>query len=293
MRVTNNSRLLSLMRNNAATAERLTKASKLASSGARVVAPSDDPVAYATSARRGSELATLTSRTSSARSAADELTISERALDSAGEILSEAKSIAVQGSNGALSATDRAALAQSVDGLREQLLELANTRGSKGFVFAGSATQTAPFDASATFVGNDTVMRVPITDGVAPRMNASGAKAFTAAGGRDVFADLAALSAALKADDIVGIRAGMDTIQGGYDQVVAVQVDAGLSIERLRSSADVMETAGLAISQSRSRDIGADDIAGLATGLVAASNAYGQSLDVTRRLLSLPSLATG
>lgn len=292
MRVTNNSRSLSMMRNNAASAERLIKASKLASSGARVVNPSDDPLAYASSVRRGSELATLASRTSSARSAADELTISERALDSATALLSEARSISVQGAS-AISPTDRSALAQSVDGLREQLLELANTRGSKGFVFGGSATQVAPFDPSATFVGNDTVMRVPITDGVAPRMNASGAKAFTTAGGRDVFADLAALATALRADDLVGIRAGIDTIQTGYDQVVAVQVEAGLSIERLRSSADVMETASLTISQSRSRDVGADDIAGLATGLAAASNAYAQSLDVTRRLLSLPSLATG
>jgi flagellar hook-associated protein 3 FlgL len=293
MRVTNNSRLLSMMRNNAATAERLTKASRLASSGARVVAPSDDPVAYAKSVRLGSELATLTSRMGTARSAADELTISERALDSATDLLGEAKSLAVQGANGSLSATDRNALAQSVDGLREQLLQLSNTRGSQGFVFAGSATLTAPFNAGGVFVGNDAVLRVPITDGVTPRMNASGAKAFTVAGGRDVFADLAALSTALKANDLPGIQTAMDTIQAGYDQVVAVQVEAGLSIERLRSSADVMESASLAMAQSRARDIGGDDFAGLATELAEASNAYEQSLSVTRRLLTLPSLANG
>jgi flagellar hook-associated protein 3 FlgL len=293
MRVTNNSRLLSAIRNNAASTTRLTKASRLASSGARVVAPSDDPVAYAKSIRLGSELATLASRSSAARSAADELSIGERALDAVTELLGEAKSLAVQGANGALSPTDRKALAQSVDGMREQLLQLANTRGSQGFVFAGSATKVPPFDASATFVGNDDTMRVPISDGIAPRMNISGAKAFTVAGGRDLFADLAALSTALKTDDLAGIRTGMDTIQAGYDQVVAAQVDAGLSIERLQSSADVMETSSLTIDMSRSRDLGADDYAGLATELAAAGNAYEQSLTVTRRLLSLPSLATG
>lgn len=108
-----------------------------------------------------------------------------------------------------------------------------------------------------------------------------------------MFADLDALSIALTTDDLVGIRAGIDAIQSGYDQVVAAQVDSGLAIERLRSSADVLDNSVLAVGQSRSREIGADDIAGLATGLVAASNAYAQSLDVTRRLLALPSLSTG
>lgn len=293
MRVTDSTRLLSLLRTNSAAAQRLTKASRLASSGARVIAPSDDPVAYATSTRRGSTMATLSSRMRTARAAADELMISERALDSASELLSEAKSLAVQGSNEALSPADRLALAQRVTGVREQLLELSNTRGTNGYVFGGSRTDTAPFDAAGGFVGNDAVLRVPVTDGVAPRMNASGAKAFTAAGGRDVFTDLADLATALSTNNVGNIRQGIASIQSGYDQVVAVQVDAGLSIERLRSSADVMDQASLSIGQSRSRDIGAEDMAGLATELASATSAYSQSLEVTRRLLALPSLASG
>ncbi len=176
-------------------------------------------------------------------------------------------------------------------GLREQLLDIANTRGSGGFVFAGSRTDTAPFDAAGTFVGNDGVMRVPVSDGVTPRMNVSGAKAFTLSGGTDVFAELAGLATALTANNLVGIRASIGTVQQGYDQVVAVQVDAGLSIERLRSSADVIDQASLAVAQARTRDVGADDLAGVATELSAAGSAYSQSLTVTKMLLSLPSLA--
>ena len=212
-------------------------------------------------------------------------------MNSATDLLAQARSLAVQGANDALSPTDRAALATSVDGIREQLLGLANTRGAQGYVFGGSRTDTPPFDATGAFVGNDTVLRVPVTDGVGVKKNVSGAKAFTAAGGIDVFTQLAALSTALTTNNVAGVRTGIDDMQTGYDQAVAVQVDAGLSMERLRSSADVLDTASLAVSQANSRDIGADDLAGLATELAAASNSYTQSLDVTKKLLSIPSLA--
>lgn len=291
MRVTDNARLLAVLRSNALTTGRLTTASRRASAGARVTKPSDDPVAYTTSVRRGSTIANIASRSRTARAAADELAVAEGALDSATELVAQAKSFAVQGANGTLSPSDRNALALQVAGVREQLLDLANTRGASGFVFAGSRTDTAPFDAAGTFTGNDTVMRVPVSDGVTPRMNVSGAKAFTTAGGSDVFADLAALATALSTNDLVGIRAAIGTMQKGYDQLVSVQVDAGLSIERLHSAADVIDTASLAIGQARARDVGADDLAGLATDLSAAGTSYSQSLTVTKLLLSLPSLA--
>jgi flagellar hook-associated protein 3 FlgL len=291
MRVTDNTRLLEVLRNNASSASRLTTASRKASAGAKILSPSDDPIGYGTSVRRGSTVTNLGSRTRVARSAADDLSITERALDSATELLNEAKALAVQGANEALSPVDRGALSLRVIGIREQLLELANTRSAGGYVFGGSKTDTPAFDASGAFLGNDTTLRIPVTDGVAPKRNVSGANAFTAAGGTDVFAELTALSTALGASDLTGIRNGIDTIQRGYDQVVAVQIDAGLSMERLRSSADVLETASLAVQQSRNRDVGADDLAGLASELNAASSSYNQSLAVTKRLLSLPSLA--
>lgn len=291
MRVTDNARLLGVLRNNAISTNRLTTASRRASAGARVSKPSDDPVAYTTSVRRGSTIANMVSRSRTARAAADELTVAEGALDSATELLAQAKSLAVQGANETLSANDRGALALQVAGVRDQLLDLANTRGAGGYVFAGSRTDTAPFDITGTFSGNDGVMRVPVSDGVAPRMNVSGAKAFTIAGGTDVFAELSALTTALSTNDLVGIRSAIGTVQKSYEQVVSVQVDSGLAIERLHSAADVIDTASLAVGQARARDVGADDLAGLATELSAASNSYSQSLTVTKTLLSLPSLA--
>ena len=293
MRVTDNVRLLTMMRSGQVSSSRLNAASAQAASGAKVNKPSDDPVAYATVVRRDADIASVQSRSMVARNAADGITIAENTLDSASTVLETAMNLAVQGANESLSPSDRNAIALQVKGLRDQLISLANTKGDNGYMFGGTKTDTQPFDSTtAAFAGNDGATKVAVTDGVAPRGNVSGARAFTAVGGRDVFADLSALQTSLETGDVSGIRGSIDNIRAGHEQIVGVQVEAGLSIERLQSAADVLDASAVSLSSTRSRAVGADDPAALFTNMSAASTAYQQSLEVTRRLLSLPSLAT-
>lgn len=291
MRVTDGMHMLIAMRSNAAAASRLDKAARAASAGARVLAPSDDPVAYAALVRRGATIATADARAQVARGAADELGIAERALDSAAELVDEARSLAVQGSNEALSAVDRGFLAVRVRALREQLIEVGNTRGTNGYLFGGTRTDAPPFDPAGTFVGNDVERRVPLSDDVAPRANPSGARAFTAAGGRDVLADLDALATALETDDVAGVRTAIDLTREAHAQIVAVQVEVGLGMDRFRIGADLLDDARLSVETGYARDSGATEAPSILTELAASSSAYEQSLEVTRRLLSLSSLA--
>jgi flagellar hook-associated protein 3 FlgL len=292
MRVTDGMKLISVARTNNASAARVAEATRRASAGARVLAPSDDPVAYASIVRRTATLEGLQGRVKLGRAAADELSLAERALDDASNLVSEAKSLAVQGANETMSPTDRALLADRVRAIRESVIELGNTRGTRGYAFAGTRTDQPPFDLAGAFTGNDAAIRVPISGGVAPRANASGARAFTAAGGRDVLADLEDLAVALDANNVVDIRASIDVIQTGHDQVVAAQVDVGLSMDRFRVVADLNEESGMTIANAIAGDRGSEDIAELITELTAASATYEQSLTVTRRLLALPGLAS-
>ena len=76
-------------------------------------------------------------------------------------------SLAVQGANESLSPSDRNAIALQVKGLRDQLISLANTKGDTGYLFAGTKTDTQPFDpTTGAFLGNDGATKVAITDGV-------------------------------------------------------------------------------------------------------------------------------
>mgnify|MGYP000872397269 CR=1 FL=1 len=291
MRVTDNMRLYYANRENARIGERLANASRVAATGQRVTKPSDDPVAYAANIRRTADAARLSTHSKTAQSVADDLSVAERALDSAGELITSARSLALQGATESLDASDRLLLSKQVIALREQLLGVANSRGALGFLFGGTKTSTPPFDANGVFVGNDSVIRAPVTDSVDPPANASGAKAFTVAGGRDVFADLSQLSTALANNDVPAIQSMLDKLETGRQQITNVQVDTGLGIERLRSVADVLDQSVVAINSAGARDVGADDPASLYMELQNTQAAYQRSLSVTQRLLSLTTVS--
>lgn len=291
MRVTDASRMIVIARVGAARAEGMTDASRKAAAGANVLLPSDDPVAYAASVRKEALLYDVQARSRAARSAGDDLSIAERALDSAGELMTEARTLAIQGANESLSAGDRDTLASRIEAIREQLVQIGNSRGSTGFLFGGTRTDQPPFDLAGNFLGNDQAKTVQLGGGVTPRGNASGAMAFTAAGGRDVLADLASLATSLRANDVPTSRAAIDWMDKGNKQIVDAQVELGLGMDKFHAAADLLDSDELTVNEGLARDRGSNDLTSILTRLAQANQAYTQSIEVTKQLLNLPSLA--
>jgi flagellar hook-associated protein 3 FlgL len=172
--------------------------------------------------------------------------------------------------------------------MRQELMAIANTRYGDKYLFGGTRTDSAPFDpTTGAFSGNDQVVRVPVMDGVTPASNISGATAFTsAAGGRDIFADLDALATALSSNDENGIRAALTPLQDGHAQLVRSQVDAGFGAERFRNALDVLMSTKSAIAEQLSKEIEGDPATQL-TELNLARTAYEQSIAVTKHILSI------
>ena len=200
--------------------------------------------------------------------------------------MSQVQAIAVQASNDPLTAAQRAALGLQVSGLRDQIIGLANSRGASGFLFGGTRTDIEPFDPLGAFLGNDVPTNIEISDGVTARSNASGARAFTAAGGRDIFTDLQTLSTALAANNMPAIRTAVGDIAAGHLQLVNGRVETGLRGEQIRSAAEVTGNALLATRIARGNETGAD----LPSAISALSNArasYERSIAVTREILQV------
>ncbi|CAN5925182.1 flagellar hook-associated protein FlgL [soil metagenome] len=289
MRVSENMRLANTSSAQSRLAERLDKASRVASRGSRVAAPSDDPVAYGTKVRGDNTLALIERRSQLATKVSGELDVAEGALSTATDLLSQARATAVEGANDTLDANARKLLGTQVKALREEMLGLGNTRYGTKYIFGGTQTDTAPFDASGNFVGNDITTRVPLMDGVEPPANVSGARAFTAAGGQDVLAALQTLSDALDANDPTTVRAAIGLIDSSHTQLVQGQTEAGLSNERFKSAVDVMANTKVVVSGVIASQVEGDPMQHL-TELTLAKSAYEQGVAVTRQLLSLSSL---
>ena len=289
MRVTERSRLgaLTLAQNRAS--ERLDRASRVASSGQRVVKPSDDPAAYGALVRRNHALAMLDEHSKIATRARGELVVVESSLSAGVDIISRAMEAAIAGANSTSDSRSRQFLAEDVRTMREELLALANTRYADKYVFGGTKTDAAPFDTTTgAFLGNDQVVRVPVMEGVTPPSNISGATAFTVAGGRDIFADLEALATALATNDEAGISGALAPLTLNHAQLVRSQVEASFGAERFAQGLDVLMSTKAAITEQLSKEIEGDPSTQI-TELSLARTAYERSIAVTKQILSISS----
>lgn len=290
IRVTERSRTAVMSLAQSRAASRLDKATLVASSGQRVNKPSDDPTAYGSMVRRNQALGLIEEHTRSATRAQGALEIAHDRLARAGDLFARAQALAVNGANGTLDGGSRELIAGEVRAIREELVSLANTRYDDKYLFGGTRTDVAPFDpTTGAFLGNDQVLRVPVLDGAPQVASVSGAKAFTAAGGRDVFADLDALVSALEADDPDAIRATLEPLDASREQIVRAQVDASFGADRMRSALDVLATTKVVISEQLSNEIGGDPVAQL-SDLTLARSAYERSIAVTKQLLEIATL---
>jgi len=286
MRVTEQMRYDGVAQNLAQLSSRQAKAAQEAQTGVRVNLPSDDPIAAAQLARLSASQSQVAARRNTISSVRGDAELAESSLQQASDLMASAKELAMQGGNGSLGASERATLAQQVKDIRDQLVGIANTRGTSGYLFAGSATETQPFSATGTFNGNDDAHIVDIGNSTPSAVNASGAKAFTSAGGRDVFGDLDALYNALNSNDSTAISASLDGLDRSRSQITNAQATIGLTINKLDASDSVQSAIDLQNSKSMS-DIGSVDPAKAYSTLVQLNNALQQSVTVGKSILDL------
>lgn len=286
MRVTEQMRYDGVASNLAQLSSRQAKAAQEAQTGLRVNLPSDDPIAAAQLARLTASQSQVAARRSAISSARGDAELAESSLQQASDLMASAKELAMQGGNGSLGASERATLALQVKDLREQLLSVANTKGSSGYLFAGSALETPPFSSSGAFNGNDDAHVVDIGNSTPSAINASGARAFTVAGGRDVFGDLDSLYNALLSNDQTAITNSLDGLDRSRSQITNAQSAIGITLNKLDASDSVQSAIDLQNSKSMS-ELGAADPAKAYSTLVQLNNALQQSVSVGKSILDL------
>ncbi len=117
------------------------------STGKRVNRPSDDPIA-ASQAVVLSQAQSQNSQFALARTfATQKVSLEENVLGQVTTAIQSAQEKVVYGGNGTLSDNDRASLATDLKGIRDQLMNLANsTDGNGRYIFAGYKTEAAAFD---------------------------------------------------------------------------------------------------------------------------------------------------
>ena len=148
--------------------QELNKTQQHVSTGRRVIAPSDDPVAAAqaldlTEAKGINKQHALNAGAVKAR-----LGLQETSLSAIAQLIHDVKTRVVQAGDGALSAADLRSIAAEIDARYHELLGLANaTDGNGEYLFAGFRTQALPFVETApgivAYMGDEGRREVPVS----------------------------------------------------------------------------------------------------------------------------------
>jgi flagellar hook-associated protein 3 FlgL len=260
------------------------RASQQASSGLRVNAPSDDPVAAAQALRNNAASSRVDSYRDTIRTVHGDAELAESTLSQATDLIARANEIALQGASGNLNASERSDLATEAGQLRQTMLSLANQKGSEGYLFGGSKTDTPPFDSTGTFVADDTDRQVEIAPNVVTTVSTSGSKAFTATGGIDILATLDSLTTALSNNDIPGIQASVTNLDTSSRQLINARVDAGLKVARLDSADSAHQDTQTVLATQLQNLVGIDPTTAYSR-FVQAGQAVDQAISVGKRML--------
>ena len=259
-------------------------AARQAASGLRVGAPSDDPVAAAQALRVSHSMNRTSTFRNTIGTLRGDVELAESTLAGAGDIMQRLRDIALGAGSGTLDAKEQAVLATEVSELKAALVGFANQKGSMGYLFGGTKTAAPPFSAVGAFGGDDLDRSAEVGQGVVMTVSTSGAKAFTAAGGRDVFADIDALRDALTAGNQTNILASVNHMDAGSRQILAARADAGIKLARLDTADATHEQTNVTLATQRHHLVEADPVTAYST-LAQKQQQFEAAVGVSKALI--------
>jgi flagellar hook-associated protein 3 FlgL len=182
MRVSSDTLRMAFLNALATAQSRIVATQEQVSTGRRVNAPSDDPVAAARIAQLDASLARLDQYQSNGINARHQLGLEEEALAKVIDNLQRVRELTVQANSAALGPGDRAVVAAELRERRDALLALANATDSGGrYLFGGYSEITQPFTSSGSGVvynGDQGQRTVQISESRFVAIGDSGAQIF-------------------------------------------------------------------------------------------------------------------
>lgn len=156
------------------------------SSGSRVNSLSDDPVAAGENVLLSSQLNLDDSFSQTESSTVGMLQVTDSTLGSVVSQLTKALSLATEGDNGTLNASDLQSISTELSGIRDEVLSLANTTYMNQYLFSGSQGSTTPYTlnsavtpSTVTYNGDAVTSYVTTPNGQKIQTNLPGSQIFS------------------------------------------------------------------------------------------------------------------
>jgi flagellar hook-associated protein 3 FlgL len=252
--------------------------------GSRINHPSDDPAGAAQLSQINDLTSQVDSFQRSISSLTEQFSTADATFSSVVTVLQRAISLGVEGANGTLSASGRAAAAVELTGIQAELLSLANTSYQGHYIFAGTAI-VQPFvldplsSSGVSYKGNAGTNKVSIGKNYQLQVNVPGSQIFNGAGA-DVFQSIHDLIASLNSN--AGVAAAVAEVSTAYTYVSGQRVFYGNGLNQTQAQQTYLATQNLELAQQQN-SVGAADVASVASQLVNDQTARTATLDAIAR----------
>jgi flagellar hook-associated protein 3 FlgL len=265
------------------------------SSGLRVASLSDGPVAAAQSTLLGSSIAKDDTFVQTASNVSSRMQVTDSTLGEVVTQITSALSTAVSGNNGTLNASDLASVAQTLSGIRDQVLSLANTSYQGQYLFGGSQGSAPPFTldtstnpATAVYNGDANVQYVQTPSGQQIQVNLPGSAVFGAAGSGVLGALNQLISDFSSGATTASLTADTGALTTALGQLSSRRSTLDSALSRLQATSTYAQTEETQLKVAQSNLVSADPAA-VATQLSTAETQHQALLSVINAL-SAPDL---
>lgn len=231
-------------------------------SGSRVNALSDDPVAAGENVMLSAQISSDDTFSQTASSTQSMLQVTDSALSTVVNQLTSAVSLATEGNNGTMNASNRQSISNQLVGIRDEVLGLANTTYMGQYVFSGSQGTIAPYtlDTStspsvATYQGDTDVSYLETPNGQKIQLNLPGNQIFSASGS-DVLGTLNALIADFSSG--TASTADATSLSSALSTVSQQRVLIDNSLSRLTAAESYAQSEGTQLISAQTNMLQAD-----------------------------------
>lgn len=263
----------------------ITQLNQQISSGVRVSVASDDPGAVAPIINDQTSLDELTQAQTNLQTGDTEATAADNALQTASTLMNQLVSIATEGSGSTSNASNNAALAEQVQSIQQEMVNLANTAVQGRYIFGGDSPTIQPYTYNAgnpnDYVDNNpTVTNTEMLSNgsggsIAPRMTA--ASIFDNAASGSILQNIYSLSQGLATNNQAQIQSALTSLQGGVSQINQATTFYG-NVEKWIQQSQQQDTADQNTETQALSNVKDTDVAAAATQLTTDQTAIEAAL---------------
>lgn len=234
----------------------LEKAQSQALTGLKLIDPSDMPSAVQENDSLKAAILDQQTYMTNAEWAVGVQNAADAALGEASQVISRARELSILGATETTDARGRESIAIEIRQLREEMVNIGNTKMGDRFIFAGRDYLDEPFTDAGVYSGSSGRSEIKVGADAWSAVGWDGAGVFV--DDEDVFALMDDLSTALDANDSDAVFGLIDRFDRALDATIDGREAVGLATNRADAASVLAENLELRLAERREAIVGAD-----------------------------------